>query len=333
MRFLGVAFPPQSSLRYEAELDTTQANVLSLRVDGMIFSCDLTRADISIPVGNLPIRIRLPDGWVFVVERSPELSQWLKSQRKLGWLDKLESNVFGWLVSIVVCIAVIVGGYTHALPWMSEKLAFAIPDSVAIELGEQTLEILSSTSNEWQESELPEVQQAAIRQRVASHLASLEPLPYPVEIVFRSSAMGANAFALPGGKVVLLDELVQLAKTPQQLDSIILHEIGHIHHRHMMKKLVHSSILSVGVALLTGESSGIIDNLAGLGVFFLSNGHSRAAENEADLFAKQAMRSIYGTSEPLAEMFELFHQQESVEIPKWLSSHPDFDQRIQAARE
>lgn len=333
MRFLGVAFPPQSSLRYEAELDTTQANVLSLRVDGMIFSCDLTCADISIPVGNLPIRIRLPDGWVFVVERSPELSQWLKSQRKLGWLDKLESNVFGWLVSIVVCIAVIVGGYTHALPWMSEKLAFAIPDAVAIELGEQTLEILSSTSNEWQESELPEVQQAAIRQRVASHLASLEPFPYPVEIVFRSSAMGANAFALPGGKVVLLDELVQLAKTPQQLDSIILHEIGHIHHRHMMKKLVHSSILSVGVALLTGESSGIIDNLAGLGVFFLSNGHSRAAENEADLFAKQAMRSIYGTSEPLAEMFELFHQQESVEIPKWLSSHPDFDQRIQAARE
>ncbi|UUM30943.1 M48 family metallopeptidase [Vibrio japonicus] len=333
MRFLGVAFPPKSSLRYEAELDTTQANVLSLRVDGMIFSCDLMRAEISIPVGNLPIRIKLPDGWVFVVERSPELSQWLKSQRKIGWLDKLESNLFGWLISIVVCIAVIIGGYTHALPWVSEKVVLALPDAVAVELGEQTLEMLSSASEEWRDSELPEAQQAAIRQRVKSNLTSLEPLPYPVEIVFRSSTMGANAFALPGGKVVLLDELVQLAKTPQQLDSIILHEIGHIHHRHMMKRLVHSSILSVGVALLTGESSGVIDNLAGLGVFFLSAGHSRDAENEADLFAKQAMLTIYGTSEPMAEMFELFHQQESIEIPKWLSSHPDFDQRIQAARD
>lgn len=333
MRFLGVAFPPKSSLRHDAELDTTQANVLSLRVDGMIISSDLKYVDISVPVGNLPIRFKLPDGWVFVVERSPELSQWLKSQRKLGWLDKFESNVFGWLVSIVVCIAVVVGSYTHVLPWVSEKVTLAIPDVVAIELGEEILDTFSSDSGEWQESKLSAAQQAAVRQRVALHLASLEPLPYPVEVVFRSSTMGANAFALPGGKVVLLDDLVQLAKTPQQLDSIILHEIGHIHHRHMMKKLVRSSILSVGVALLTGESSGVIDNLAGMGVFILSAGHSREAENEADLFAKQAMLTIYGTSEPMAEMFELFHQQKSIEIPKWLSTHPDLEQRIQDARE
>jgi Zn-dependent protease with chaperone function len=101
----------------------------------------------------------------------------------------------------------------------------------------------------------------------------------------------------------------------------------------MIKRLVHSSLLSVGVAVLTGESSGVVDNLAGLGVFFLSNGHSRDAELEADAYARQAMVDIYGSSEPMAEMFELFRQQERLEMPEWMNSHPDFELRIQAARE
>lgn len=132
---------------------------------------------------------------------------------------------------------------------------------------------------------------------------------------------------------MLLDELVLLAKTPEQLDSIILHELGHVHHRHMLKRLVHSSVLSIGVALLTGESSGVVDNLVGIGVFTLSNGQSRDAEQEADQYAKQAMQAIYGSSEPLAEMFELFQQQETIEVPAWLSTHPDLEQRIDAARQ
>lgn len=330
MRIQGTAFPPRSSVRYEAELDVSQANFLSLRVDGDIISCQIQDVEISVPVGNLPIRFAFPDGWVFVVERSAEVSAWLKRNSKSGLVDKIESNVMAWLVAVVVCLGVVLGGYFYALPWVSEKVAQSLPDSVSVSLGNK---ILETFDNNWQASELPLEQQQAIRQRVTQHLQQLDPLPYPVEIIFRSSDIGANAFALPGGKVILLDQLVELATNEQQLDSIILHEIGHVHHRHMMEKLVHSSILSVGVALLTGESSGIVDNLAGVGVFFLSNGHSRQAESEADHFAKQAMVKIYGSSEPMAEMFELFQQQDSLDVPEWLNSHPDFEQRIQAARD
>lgn len=330
MLISGTAFPPKSSVRYEAELDVTQPDCLCLHVDDLIVSCDMKYVDISVPVGHLPIRFKFPDGWVFIAERTTQMTQWLQRHRKVGVVDKIESNVFAWLLSAVVCLGVILGGYYYGLPWVSEKVALVVPDSVAVALGD---EILDAFDDQWEESQLSDLQQEAIRQRVESHLESLEALPYPLEIVFRSSEMGANAFALPGGKIVLLDQLIELADNEQQLDSIILHEIGHIHHRHMMEKLVHSSLLSVGVALITGESSGIVDNLAGLGVFFLSNGHSRGAESEADSYAKHAMITVYGSSEPMAEMFELFQDQEMVEIPEWLSSHPDFEQRIQEARE
>ncbi|MGD8111886.1 M48 family metallopeptidase [Vibrio sp. TRT 17S01] len=330
MRVQGTAFPPRSSIRYEAELDVSQSNCLSLHVNGDIFSCQQQDVEISVPVGNLPIRFIFPSGWMFVAERTDEVSQWLKRNSKSGRADKLESSIIAWFIGLVVSISVLLGGYYYALPWGSEKVAKLIPSSISVSLGNKVLEAFESR---WLPSELPEKQQEVIRQRVSQHLQQLEALPYTIEILFRSSDMGANAFALPGGKVVLLDELIELAENDQQLDSIILHELGHVYHRHMMEKLVHSSLISVGVVMLFGESSGIVDNLVSIGVFIISNGHSRMAESEADEYAKQAMIQLYGSSEPMAEMFELFQKQDTVDIPSWLSSHPDSEQRIKSARE
>ncbi|CAH0526648.1 M48 family metallopeptidase [Vibrio hippocampi] len=329
MQFEGVAYPPKSSERHKAVLSVEQANTLSLSVVGNIFSCELNSAEITAPMGNLPVRFTLPNGWVFVTDRSDEISRWFKYHNKTSLIDKAESNGFAWFVSVLVCILVVVGGYFYALPWASDKVANMIPNSVSVAIGDQVLE---SLDHGWQPSELSQTQQDEIRERVNGHLLNLEKIPYPVEIVFRSSENGANAFALPGGKVVLLDQLVILAQTQQQLDSIIFHELGHIHHRHMMKKLVHSSLLSVGVSLLTGESSGIVDNLAGLTVFILSSGYSRQAEAEADAYASSAMLEIYGDTQAMVEMFELFRQQGDTELPEWLSTHDSLDKRIEAIR-
>ena len=38
----------------------------------------------------------------------------------------------------------------------------------------------------------------------------------------------ANAFALPSGIIVMTDELVELAKSDDELISVLAHEIGHV---------------------------------------------------------------------------------------------------------
>ncbi|MEL0611370.1 peptidase, partial [Vibrio echinoideorum] len=63
--------------------------------------------------------------------------------------------------------------------------------------------------------------------------------------------------------------------------------------------------LSMTVALLTGVSSGVIDNLAGLGVFVANIGQSQEAEHEADVFASDAMMKLHGSNQPMIEMFEM----------------------------
>ena len=228
MQFEGNAFPPKSSERHHATLDVAKSNALSLIVADTIFSCQQQHVNISAPVGNLPVRVKLPNGWVFVTEKTEEVSQWLEANKRSSLVDKIESNWLAWIVSTLACVAFVLGGYYYALPWVSDKVAYAIPDSVSVVLGDTVLE---SLDYRLEASDLDIAEQNAIRSRVETHLMQLGALPYDVEIVFRSSDIGANAFALPGGKVVLLDELVTLSKNQQQLDSIIFHELGHIHHK------------------------------------------------------------------------------------------------------
>mgnify|MGYP000604434010 FL=1 len=156
-----------------------------------------------------------------------------------------------------------------------------------------------------------------------------------VQLVFRSSELGANAFALSAGTIIVLDDLVRLTTTEEQLDSILLHELGHVQHQHVMKVLVRSSLLSVTVAALTGESSGIIDNLTGLGVFVANNGQSQDAEREADSFASYSMIELHGSNQAMIEMFELLGKDSDghAELPTWLSSHPELGERIESLRD
>ncbi len=329
MRLSGSAFPPRSSERREAKVDLSQQGFIDLHVAEDIFTCSIQDIEISESVGNVPTRLKLKNGWVIVLEPSTELSSWLKSHKKVGWLNWFEGNAFAWLVSLVFCVAFGAWTYVYALPWTSEKVAIALPDEVSLVLGDKVLETLDES---FEPTAISEERQEKIRQRVSQHLLQLEPLPFKLKVEFRQSEHGANAFALPGGTIILLDDLVEMAETPEQLDSIIFHEIGHVYHRHMMTKLVHSSLLSVMVAVITGESSGVIDNLASIGVFVVANGQSRDAEREADAYAKHAMLKVYGTSEPMAQMFEKLHQASGSSIPAWLSTHPDLEQRIKDAK-
>ena len=99
-----------------------------------------------------------------------------------------------------------------------------------------------------------------------------------------------------------------------------------------MKALVRSSLISSAVALLTGESSGVIDNFTGLGVFVANNGQSQEAEREADVFASDAMVGLYGSNQAMVDMFELLGKKGHMELPTWLSSHPELNERIESLK-
>ena len=72
--------------------------------------------------------------------------------------------------------------------------------------------------------------------------------------------MPANAFALPGGTVVMTDAIVQAAAdkgiSDDALVGVLAHEIGHVVHRHGMRMVVEQGVLNMGLGLAFGRCVG-----------------------------------------------------------------------------
>lgn len=253
--------------------------------------------------------------------------------RAADWITRMENSSRVAVVSTVILILLISGGVVYGIPWVSQKAVMFLPNTVATHVGKQ---VLTTLDEKWFEpSELPLSQQKEIRQRFQSHVDSLvadgEAFPYPPNLVFRHWGGGVNAFALSNGTIIVTDDIVEAMATPAQLDSVLFHELGHMKYEHVMQSVIRASLLSVAVALVTGESSGVIDNLVGAGVFLFSNGYTRDNEVEADQYAVKVMLRTYGTTVPMQEMFKQLQASSSGYIPEWLSTHPDFRTRIEAS--
>lgn len=98
-----------------------------------------------------------------------------------------------------------------------------------------------------------------------------------------------DAFALPNGQIVVLDCLVELAETPDEIDSVLLHEIGHVKPRHGVRTLLQSRVIALITTLASGFASGLSELTSQRGSQLLRSAYSRDVEREADAFAFDAL--------------------------------------------
>ncbi|PKF50370.1 M48 family metallopeptidase [Enterovibrio nigricans] len=325
----GFAYHVGNSTKFSAELFVLGSDRVLLRFDDTEISCAIDELECAEQVGNLPTQFRFPNGELFVPVSDAELPQALS--KKQSWIQSLESNktaVVGSIVSLVVFILLF---FKVGIPALSTGVTHVLPNQVPLLVGEHVMTQLDDVM--LSPSELSDDEKAKISRQFDSIVASLPEMPLAPNIVFRSWKGGANAFALSDGTIILLDPLVEMAESEAQLESVILHELGHVYHQHVMKSLVRSALLSVSVAVITGESTGAIDTLTGVGVLLASSGYSREAEEESDRFASKYLTQRYGDATAQADMFSLMkNAQSNGALLEWLSSHPDMDNRIEAAR-
>jgi predicted Zn-dependent protease len=142
-----------------------------------------------------------------------------------------------------------------------------------------------------------------------------------------------NAFALPGGRIYVLDGLLQKAQSPDEIAGVIAHELGHAHHRHNMRTLIHNGGSSFLVGLLLGDITG-----ASAVIFasrqLLQASHSREAEQEADDFAYATMRKLGRSPVPMAELLLRITGEQGKRLGGFtiLNSHPLTESRLAAAK-
>ena len=288
---------------------------------------ELRRVRRSLRIANTPRWLYLPGGGACVTEDNDAVDRMTRTRRYDRVLQTWESRP--WLAALAV---VLVGVSTwllidRALPVAADEIARRIPREAERVLGESTLQGMDRFL--LHPSKLPAARQEALRAKFAA-LAQRAGDSTPYRLEFRESAIGANAFALPSGVIVMLDGLVKLARRDDEILAVLAHELGHVHHRHTLRRLLEGSATALVIAGLTGDIASTTSLAAAAPTLLIQTKYSRDDEREADAFAVELLQKGQLNPRYLATMLARLERparRNRPGLPDFLSTHPAPEER------
>ena len=178
--------------------------------------------------------------------------------------------------------------FFFGLPQIAESIAREIPPAAETLIGEQTMEILDRTT--LQPTTLSTEQQQDLTDALRRFVADM-PYGDKYRLEFRKLPGDLpNAFAIPGGAIVVSDGLVAALQDEDAFLAVVAHEIGHQVHRHVLRQVLQGSAVIVAATMLTGDVSSATGVVLAVPTFLLSSRYSRDFEREADEFAFATLR-------------------------------------------
>ncbi|MDR7269825.1 Zn-dependent protease with chaperone function [Pelomonas saccharophila] len=282
-------------------------------------------------------QILLPGGGLLSVADGPAFDAWAQAS------GRGDSLVVQWqqswrlaLMSLVLLVAGLAAAYRWGLPWAVDKAVDAMPLSAERSLGEQ---VLHSLDGDWlKPSGLKPEQQQAWRQRwstvvVRARANGGPALPERFEIHFRDGgkALGPNAFALPGGDIVITDALLELlADEPDAVMTVLAHETGHVRHRHGLRLMLRAGAVSIVASVIVGDFSAL---LASAPAVLAGNAYSRDNEREADFYGRALARAGGADTSRMAAFFERLAKKHQATVDNHplaiaISTHPADEERV-----
>jgi predicted Zn-dependent protease len=158
---------------------------------------------------------------------------------------------------------------------------------------------------------------------VADRIATIDSLEGDLHIELIDNEM-INAFALPGGYIIVTTGLIEFCETGEEFLSVVCHEVAHVVNRDVLNRLIST----MGLELLLSNDPFITGEIAKA---LVSSGYSRSQEREADRYTCRLMESLQLEPRALAT----FLRRVKEDAPwngdyqfEFISSHPDYDSRI-----
>ena len=286
-------------------------------VDVWLEGAMLHYGEHSVPLGSLgwPERQRhgqrqilLPGGGMLSFGDAAAFDAWaLASGRGDSVVVRWQQSWTLALLSQLLLVAGLVAGYRWGLPWAADRAVEALPLSAERRL---SAHLLDSLDGDWlHPSKLSAADQQAWRERWQRMLAQAgraggpqKPEHYDIHFRAGSKALGPNAFALPGGDVVITDELLTLLHDePDAVMTVLAHELGHVQHRHGLRMVLRAGAIGVVTSVMLGDFSSL---LAAAPALLATNAYSRDNERQADAYGRALARAGGVDTARMAVFFE-----------------------------
>ncbi|MBQ75309.1 MAG: peptidase M48 Ste24p [Gammaproteobacteria bacterium] len=295
--------------------------------------------EVSTRLGGAPRVITFLSGATFTSADHGQVDILARETGNPLWhriLPVLEANLALALGGAAVAAVLIWFTLTQGIPGLAKFVAFNLPPSVEQNLGKGTLELLDK--HVLLPSELPVAEQLRIKSKMEP-LLGRDPELSP-RLIFRKSGAGANAFALPSQTILFTDALVELAGNDEQLIAVLLHELGHLKHRHILRRSLQGSLITIASILVTGDVSGVNELIAGIPTLLIDASYSRDFEREADDYA---IDLLLREGIPVKSFEEILQRLQAAQgedrkgddpslVTDFLSSHPGTAERLSLIR-
>lgn len=273
-----------ASVAVELSLESGQLKIEGVGVNQ---TWAFSSLEISEKLGNTPRTLRHPTDGFCEVKDLAALAILLTKAGKASLprrvLESMHHSLRGALISVLLILAFFGLSYQYGLPVLAKAIAMRLPEATIKMLDAGTLDSLDRLF--LSPTQLPAARQQTIA-RGFDQLLNTQHKPNYHLVFRRSPEIGPNAFALPSGTIVLLDELVNLSDNDTQIYGVLAHELGHVEQRHGVRALLQSSIVGIAMTWWLGDVSSL---LASAPAALIGAKYSRDMEREADDYGKSLL--------------------------------------------
>lgn len=233
-------------------------------------------------------------------------------------------NVFFVLLLSVLMVIGGLSAYFYLIPRAAVMAAESLPASFEEKLGESFVAEIKTL--------LPECSSEAVTAPVLSIVKTLSastpdnPYEFKVHILKDKSI---NAFAAPGGHIVVLTGLIEASETPEELAGVLAHEMQHILKKHATKRMFEDMTAGVLLSFIFGDAKGVSGALKAAGGLR----YSRTLEEEADKAGAELLVRAGVDPDGMIRFFEGLkkdaHGIEEASFLRYISTHPLTNERIE----
>jgi len=328
-------FDGRSSAAQPAELELRPGGALRLIVGGRTWDEQLGSVRVSDRIGHMQRRIQLADGSMCEIDDNDAVDAWLRQAGAGAGAGSFMQRVFWleqhWGVALAALVAVgllTVGFLRYGVPALAARAADHLPIAVDAELGAHTLELLDDRL--FAPSRLPAARQRHIQELFAGIVADLPGRErYRLELRTGGKAIGANAFALPSGVVVMTDELVAMTRHDDEITAVLAHEVGHVVHRHATRLLLQTSVSALVLFAVLGDVSSVSSLAAGAPALLTQARYSRQLEREADDYSYAWLRAHHIPTHYFGDVLSRLGANHGRDAAvSYFASHPPVEERI-----
>ncbi len=228
------------------------------------------------------------------------------------------------VLAVILGILILFGaGYFLILPAIADVFGRNFPKEYEIEMGESIYE-----------SVLAQEKIDSVKTKDINLFFQLLKVDgdYPVRITVVDKNIN-NAFALPGGGIVVYSKMLDQLKTPESLAALLAHEYSHIQLKHATRGLFKNLAGYMFISILFSDAGGIAGILVQNAHQLTTLSYSRAMENEADENGLKILSENGISKVGMKQLFMQLKKENNLAINEMLSTHPDLDARIKVVED